>query len=69
MANIETIVNYREKTGRHETKEFYVQKVACEAREQVKKYLQTENARRRTDLKTGLLILVGHDWHLVAEIV
>jgi hypothetical protein len=50
------------------TKELYVAKVAREAREQLQKYLQTENAQRMTSLKAWLLILVGRKWHLVEEI-
>jgi hypothetical protein len=50
------------------TKEPYVKKVEREARVQLNKYLQTENAKRMTDLKAWLLILVGREWHLVEEI-
>jgi hypothetical protein len=42
--------------------------VEREAREQLQKYLQTENAQRMTNLKAWLLILVGREWHLVEEI-
>ncbi len=51
-----------------ETKEAYIQKVEREARVQLDKYIQTENARRMPNLKAWLLILVGREWHLVEEI-
>lgn len=51
-----------------DTKELYVEKVEREARLQLQKYLQTENARRLTNLKAWLLILVGREWHLIEEI-
>ena len=51
------------------TGEPYVQKTAREAREQLQKYLQSENAKRMTNLKAWLIILVGREWHLVEAIV
>lgn len=51
-----------------ETKERYIEKVENEARLQLQKYIQTENARRIPNLKAWLLILVGRTWHLVEEI-
>jgi hypothetical protein len=51
-----------------ETKEPYIEKVAREAREQMQKYIQTENARRIPNLKAWLIVLVGREWHLVEEI-
>ena len=51
-----------------ETKESYVKKVEKEAREQVQKYLQSDNAKRIQNLKAWLFILVGREWHLVEEI-
>jgi hypothetical protein len=50
------------------TQELYVDKVEREARVQLQKYIQTENAKRMTDLKAWLIILVGREWHLVEEI-
>jgi hypothetical protein len=50
------------------TKERYIAKVEREAREQLQKYIQTDNAQRMTNLKAWLLILVGREWHLVEEI-
>jgi hypothetical protein len=50
------------------TQEPYIQKVEREARIQLGKYLQTDNARRMTNLKAWLLILVGREWHLIEEI-
>jgi hypothetical protein len=50
------------------TKEPILQKVEREAREQLQKYIQTDNAKRMTNLKAWLLILVGREWHLVEEI-
>jgi Predicted AAA-ATPase/PD-(D/E)XK nuclease superfamily len=52
----------------NETKEPYTQKVEREAREQIQKYLQTDNAKRIPNLKAWLLILVGREWKLVEEI-
>jgi hypothetical protein len=52
----------------NETKELYTAKVEREAREQLQKYIQTENAKRIPDLKAWLIILVGREWHLVEEI-
>jgi Predicted AAA-ATPase/PD-(D/E)XK nuclease superfamily len=51
------------------TKEPYVEKVEKEAREQVKKYLQSDNAKHLPNLKAWLFILVGREWHLVEEII
>jgi Predicted AAA-ATPase/PD-(D/E)XK nuclease superfamily len=51
-----------------ETKEALIQKVEREAREQIQKYIQTDNAKRISNLKAWLLILVGREWHLVEEI-
>jgi len=50
------------------TKEPLIQKVEREAREQLNHYLQTDNAKRITNLKAWLLILVGREWHLIEEI-
>ena len=51
-----------------ETKESYVEKVAKEAREQVRKYLQSDDAKRIPNLKAWLFVLVGREWGLVEEI-
>ncbi len=51
-----------------DTKEPYIAKVEKEARLQLQKYIDTENARRIPNLKAWLLILVGREWHLVEEI-
>ena len=51
-----------------DTKEPLIQKVEREAREQLNKYIQTDNAKRILNLKAWLLILVGREWHLVEEI-
>jgi hypothetical protein len=45
-----------------------IAKVEKEAREQVQKYLQSDNAQRISNLKAWLFILVGREWHLVEEI-
>jgi hypothetical protein len=50
------------------TKEPLIQKAEREAREQLNLYLQTDNAKRLTNLKAWLLILVGREWHLIEEI-
>jgi hypothetical protein len=52
----------------NETKELYTAKVEREAREQLQKYIQTDNAKRIPDLKAWLIILIGREWHLVEEI-
>ena len=57
-----------ENTKDKETKESYVEKVEKEAREQVQKYLQSDNAKRIPNLKAWLFILVGREWQLVEEI-
>jgi hypothetical protein len=46
----------------------HIEKVEKEAREQVQKYLQSDNAKRIPNLKAWLFILVGREWHLVEEI-
>jgi hypothetical protein len=45
-----------------------IAKVEKEAREQVQKYLESDNAERIPNLKAWLFILVGREWHLVEEI-
>jgi hypothetical protein len=49
-------------------KESPIQKVEREARAQINKYLQTDDAKRIPNLKAWLLILVGREWHLIEEI-
>lgn len=44
-------------------------KVADEGRMQIKKYIQSENAKRIPSLKAWLLVLVGREWALVEEIL
>jgi hypothetical protein len=44
------------------------EKIAEEARKQLKAYLQTDNAKRLDNLKAWLVILVGRKWHLIEEI-
>jgi hypothetical protein len=50
------------------TTEALIQKVEKEAREQIQKYIQSDNAKRIQNLKAWVLILVGREWHLVEEI-
>jgi hypothetical protein len=50
------------------TNELLIQQVEREARTQIQKYLQTENAKRIPNLKAWLFILVGRNWHKVEEI-
>lgn len=50
------------------TQEKIVDKIANEARQQLKDYLKTDNAKRLDNLKAWLLILVGREWHLIEEI-
>ena len=45
-----------------------IDKIAEEARQQLKDYLKTDNAKRLGNLKAWLLILVGREWHLIEEI-
>jgi Predicted AAA-ATPase/PD-(D/E)XK nuclease superfamily len=49
-------------------KESPLQKVEKEARAQINKYLQTDDAKRIPNLKAWLLILVGREWQLIEEI-
>lgn len=44
-----------------------VQKIEREARIQLSNYLKTDNAKRISNLKAWLLILVGREWQLVEE--
>jgi PD-(D/E)XK nuclease superfamily len=50
------------------TGEKHVDKITNEARQQLTNYLQTDNAKRISNLKAWLLVLVGRDWHLIEEI-
>ena len=52
-----------------DTKELYVAKVEKEARVQIQKYIQSDNAKRIPNLKVWLLILVGREWQVVEEII
>jgi Predicted AAA-ATPase/PD-(D/E)XK nuclease superfamily len=45
-----------------------VDKIADEARQQLKDYLKTDNAKRLDNLKAWLLILVGREWYLIEEV-
>jgi hypothetical protein len=51
-----------------QTGEKMVDKAIREAKQQLADYLQTENAKRITNLKAWLLILVGREWHLIEEV-
>ena len=57
-----------ENTKDKATKVSYVETVEKEAREQVKKYLQSDEVQHYPNLKAWLFILVGREWHLVEEI-
>jgi hypothetical protein len=57
-----------EKKKPQKGKESLLQKVEKEARAQINKYLQTDDAKRIPNLKAWLLILVGREWHLIEEI-
>jgi Predicted AAA-ATPase/PD-(D/E)XK nuclease superfamily len=50
------------------TKEKTLDKIIIEARQQLKAYLQTDDAKRLDNLKAWLLILVGRKWHLIEEV-
>ena len=50
------------------TSEKIFQKVEREARTQLNKYIQTDDAKRVPNLKAWLIILVGREWKLVEEI-
>ena len=50
------------------TGEKNIDKVTQEARQQLAEYLKTDNAKRLTNLKAWLLILVGREWHLIEEV-
>ena len=43
-------------------------KVETDARIQLNKYIQTDDAKRIPNLKAWLIILVGREWKLVEEI-
>lgn len=43
-------------------------KITEDARQQLKDYLQTDNAKRIDGLKAWLVVLVGREWHLIEEI-
>ena len=48
-------------------KEKRVEKVRREAKTQLQNYLQTDHAKRLTNLKAWLFILVGREWKVVEE--
>ena len=50
------------------TSEKIFKKVESEARIQLNKYIQTDDAKRIPNLKAWLIILVGREWKLVEEI-
>jgi Predicted AAA-ATPase/PD-(D/E)XK nuclease superfamily len=50
------------------TGEKMVDKAIREAKQQLADYLQTDNAKRLSNLKAWLLILVGREWHLIEEV-
>jgi PD-(D/E)XK nuclease superfamily len=52
-----------------QTDEKTLDKIIHEARQQLKDYLKTDDAKRIPNLKAWLLVLVGRKWHLVEEIV
>jgi Predicted AAA-ATPase/PD-(D/E)XK nuclease superfamily len=77
--NIETKYNFifelkyikkEDKTKKNTiTGEKYVDKIAHEARQQLRSYLNTDNAKQIDNLKAWVLILVGREWHLVEEVI
>lgn len=50
------------------TSEKIYDKVVREARVQLNKYIQTDDAKRMPNLKAWLIVLVGREWKLVEEI-
>ncbi len=68
LIELKYIKKGEEKAKDKDTQELLVEKTAREAREQVRKYLQTEDAKRIPSLKAWLLILVGREWQVVEEI-
>jgi Predicted AAA-ATPase/PD-(D/E)XK nuclease superfamily len=50
------------------TGEKHITKVTNEGRQQLKNYLQTDDAKRLPNLKAWLLVLVGRDWQLIEEV-
>jgi hypothetical protein len=76
--NIETKYNfivelkYIKKADKNKTDtktgEKYVETATNEARQQLKNYLKTDNAKRIQNLKAWLFILVGREWHVIEEI-
>ena len=51
-----------------QTDEKTLDKITNEARQQLKGYLQTDDAKRLDNLKAWLLVLVGRKWHVIEEI-
>jgi hypothetical protein len=51
-----------------QTDEKTLDKITNEAREQLKAYLQTDDAKRLDNLKAWLLVLVGRKWHVIEQI-
>ena len=51
------------------TSEKIVEKVAREARTQLKNYLETDDAKRIASLKAWVLVLVGREWQVVEEVL
>jgi hypothetical protein len=52
-----------------DTDEKTINKIAEEARKQLRGYLKTDNAKRLDNLKGWLLVLVGREWHLIEEVI
>ena len=50
------------------TADTYIQTVEDNAREQLTKYIQTDNAKRIPNLKAWILVLYGREWRLVEEL-
>jgi hypothetical protein len=61
------IANKKKKEPQSEEKT--LDKIIDEARQQLKAYLLTDDAKRIDNLKAWLLILVGRKWHLIEEII
>ena len=45
----------------------YIKKVGDDAKVQLQKYIQTDNAKRIPSLKAWVLVLYGREWQLVEE--
>ena len=58
----------RKKKNTEQEEDKTLEKITDEARQQLKAYLQSDNAKRLDNLKAWLVILVGRKWQLIEEV-